>query len=122
MKKILCLLLCFIACFCCFCGCAKKGPLPNGYYVWSSQGENIFVFTKSDIRDSFGWEIDGTTVQRWTSGSVDYKAKIIERGDKIYFEGYKWKELFSSVKSGTETVYEAIYDDIEKSITLVRYK
>lgn len=26
MKKILCLLLCFIACFCCFCGCAN-GPI-----------------------------------------------------------------------------------------------
>ena len=119
MKKILCLLLCFIACFCCFCGCAKKGPLPNGYYVWSSQGENIFVFTKSDIRDSFGWEIDGTTVQRWTSGSVDYKAKIVERDGKIFFEGYKWEEFLVSSKMGSENIYEVIYDETEKSFETI---
>ncbi len=122
MRKItiaVTLFLALITCFCGLFGCAKTGPIPNGYYCWSSAGEYIYEFTESDIRESFGWEIKGDLAQRWTSSSVDYKAKIVEKDGKIYFEGYKWKKLFLTVESGRETIYEVVYNETEKSITLI---
>lgn len=107
-----------------FVGCkesTKTGPIPNGSYTMSSQ-ENVYCFTETDIRDFFGWEIQGDTVQRWTSGSVDYKAKIVKREGKIFFEGYKWVDLLSSCtikKSGFEDTYEVVYNGNEKTITLI---
>lgn len=117
--KIICLIVVSIICVGCFFSCDKTGPIPNGYYCWSREGENIYVRTGDDIRETFGWEIKGDTAQRWTSGSVDYKAKIVERDGKIYFEGYKWKDLFFTVESGTETIYEVVYNDSETKIVLV---
>ena len=122
--RIITLFFATILCFCCFSGCNKMGAIPNGYYCWSSAGENIYEFTESNIRDFFGWEIKGDTAKRWTSSSVDYKAKIVERDGKIYFEGYKWKDsLYSltscaSQKVGSETIYEVIYNEAEKTIIL----
>lgn len=116
---VITLFLVLIMCFCGFFGCSKTGPIPNGYYCSSREGENIYVRTGDDIRETFGWEIKGDTAQRWTSGSVDYKAKIVERDGKIYFEGYKWKDLFFTVESGTETIYEVVYNDSETKIVLV---
>jgi len=42
-----------------------------------------------------------------------------ERDNKIYFEGYKWKDLFSTVQSGTETIYEVIYNNSETKIIFI---
>jgi len=117
--KIIYLIIVGIICFVGLVCCKKTGPIPNGYYCWSNEGENIYKFTDSDIRTTFGWEIKGNTAQRWTSGSVDYKAKIKERDNKIYFEGYKWKDLFSTVQSGTETIYEVIYNNSETKIIFI---
>lgn len=119
MIKVISLILLSIVCCVSFFGCAKTGPIPNGYYCSSHEGENIYVRTGDDIRETFGWEIKGDTAQRWTSGSVNYKAKIVERDGKIYFEGYKWKDLFFTVESGTETIYEVVYNDSETKIVLV---
>ena len=118
IKKLIILLLVSILCVCFFFGCTHLGPIPNGYYCWSSAGENIYEFTESDIRQTHGWEIKGDIAQRWTSSSIDYKAKIVEKDGKIYFEGYKWKRPFSAVESGSEVVYEGVYDETNMSITL----
>ena len=50
--------------------------------------------------------------------------KIVERDGKIYFEGYKWRDfwdiLFRNGKeSGTTNIYSVIYNEIEKSMTLI---
>lgn len=122
-KRILKAIILFVLstiCFVCFFGCEKTGPIPKGYYCWSADGENIYELTEADIRETFGWEIKGDTAQRWTSGSVNYKAKIVERGGKIYFEGYKWKDLLSTVESGSETIYEVVYNSSETRMVLVR--
>ena len=110
--KIICLIVVSIICVGCFFSCDKTGPIPNGYYCSSREGENIYVRTGDDIRETFGWEIKGDTAQRWTSGSVDYKAKIVERDGKIYFEGYKWKDLFfdKCKLKGTEFVKSKLKD------------
>ena len=104
-------------------GCKKTGPIPNGYYGWSSEGENIYERTGSDIRDSYGWVIDGDIAEEWVSGSCNYKAKIIESDDKIYFEGYKFKTLLDILIGGKENgnadVYLVEYNENEGSITLI---
>ena len=47
------------------------------------------------------------------------QAKIVKRDGKIYFEGYKWKNLFSSVEKGVEVVCEVIYNETKMSMILV---
>ncbi len=103
-------------------GCKKTGLIPNGYYGMS-QNEDVYILTGNDIRDSFGWVIDGDTAERWVSGSCDYKAKIVENDGKIYFKGYKWKDLLDILfgdgkEQGNSGVYIVEYDG-KSSITLV---
>lgn len=43
----------------------------------------------------------------------------MKRDGKIYFEGYKWKNLFSSVEKGVEVVCEVIYNETKMSMILV---
>ncbi|MBQ8196905.1 MAG: hypothetical protein IJZ73_02470 [Clostridia bacterium] len=125
MKRFLKLIAICVVCILCLgcCGCKKTGPIPNGFYCFSSEGENIFVHTEHNIRDSYGWEIEGDKAQAWVSGTTEYKAKIVERDGKIYLECYKWRDLFDILfrkgkKQGTENVYEVIYDADAKTITL----
>ena len=100
-------------------GCSTKGPIPNGNYYCNSEIDNVFYYTEKSIRNTYGWEIDGTDAELWTSSSIIYKAKIVEKKGRIYFEGYKWKDLFSSVERGNEIVYEVIYDEVKNTITLI---
>ena len=58
----------------------------------------------------------------WVSGSCDYKAKIVEKDGKVYFEGYTWKSFLSSKKRGHETVYVVVYDEEAQTITLTKVK
>lgn len=104
-------------------GCSKSELIPNGYYGCSSKGENIYERIGSDIRDSYGWIIDGDIAEEWVSGSCIYKAKIVEKDEKIYFEGYKWKDLLDILfrggkEQGNTGVYLVEYDG-KSSITLV---
>lgn len=114
--KIMTSLLVSILCFCCFFGCEKSsGPIPNGSYYIKNQNDCTFIFTEQSIHNTYGWEIKGDNAERWISGMIDYKAKVVEKDSKIYFEGYK----FSSETMGEETVYEVKYNKDEKSITLI---
>ena len=120
--KVIVLLLLIVGCLVCSTGCTKTGPIPNGLYGWRGDNniyESIYKLTENDVRNSYAIEVKGDEIQRWTSGSVDYKAKIVKKDKKIYLQGYKWKEIFSSVTIGNETVYEVIYDETEKSMTLI---
>ena len=123
MKKILSLFLCFLTLFFC-AGCGEKeanskGPIPNGYYYWSSEEKNTLIYTESDIREISGWVIKGDTAEHWASDTVHYKAKIVEKDGKIFFEGYKWEEFLVSSKMGSENIYEVIYDETEKSFETI---
>jgi len=103
-------------------GCKKVGPIPNGHYemVNSIPEEPLpdfsYGFTQRDIRDSYGWIIDGDTAEEWISGSCNYKAKIVEKDGKIYFEGYEWFDFLYSLTScspkyeGNTNVYLVEYD------------
>ncbi len=111
-------------------GCNKAGPITNGNYgvVYSIPEEpfpdNCFMRTESDVRKSYGWIIDGNTAEEWVSGICQYKAKIVERDGKIYFEGYQWRDFVDIVfgryqKHGSNTVYEVeVYGTSEQGNTL----
>lgn len=127
MKKFLTSILAALCLFVsvCFVGCKKTGPLPNGSYgAVHSMPDNYFQFTENSIRNSCGWEIMGDTAELWISGYLDYKAKVVEENGKIYFKGYQWVDVLyfltacSTEKQGSETVYEVVYDETAKSITL----
>ena len=132
MKKFFSNLLCFVMLlltFFVFAGCKKEkiGPIPNGDYMQTGWGETqVFRFVeKDDGGDFFGLKIEGDSVAHYESGSLFYRAKIVERDGKIYFEGYKWKMPFYSWiygECGDETVYESIYSETEKTITLIVVK
>ncbi|MBR2646809.1 MAG: hypothetical protein IKD47_04555 [Clostridia bacterium] len=110
-------------------GCKKTGPIPNGCYAVAQSipenplPANSFVFTESDIRDSFGWVIKGDTAEEWVSSLCNYKAKIVEKEGEIYFEGYTWSDpldvLFGdSKKRGNTDVYQVVYNESTRSISL----
>lgn len=106
MKKIKKLLTIFLTVLLMLCmgislvGCKKTGLIPNGYYSIKNQNEAVYVFTENDMRDSHYWVIDGGIAEEWVSISCCYKAKIVEKDGKIYFEGYKWKDLFDILFRG----------------------
>ena len=107
-----------------FVGCGKVSYIPEGYYGWTN-AENIYEFTENDIRKSYGWVVDGDIAEEWVSGSCCYKAKIVEKDGKLYFEGYEWFDFLYSLTScspkyeGNTNVYEVTYNEIGKSITLI---
>lgn len=127
MKKFLAIVLSAVALVISifFVGCKKTELIPNGYYGSSSVGQNIYEHIGSDIRDSYGWVIDGDIAEEWVSGSCNYKAKIVEKDGVIYFEGYEWFDFLYSLTScapkyeGNSNVYEVTYNETEKSITLI---
>lgn len=88
---------------------------------------NSNFFYEGDAKDSFCWEIKGDTAQQWTSGLVNYKARIVEKDGKIYFEGYKWRTLLDILfRGGKEQgfTYDYIveYNMEENSIALILIK
>ena len=106
-----------------FIGCKKTGIIPNGYYYMKNQNETVYIFTENDIRDKYGWVIDGNIAEEWISGSCCYKAKIVEKNGEIYFEGYKWKDLLDILfrggkEQGNTRTYQVVYDKSEQSIFL----
>lgn len=127
MKKIKKLLTIFLTVLFMLCisislvGCKKAGLIPNGYYSIKNQNEDVYFLTENDIRDSFGWVIDGETAEMWVSGSCDYKAKIVEKDGEIYFEGYKYKTLLDILlrggkEQGNTQMYQVFYNESERSI------
>ena len=104
-----------------FVGCSKSGPIPDGDYVWcGNEMSSTFVLSENGHKNiGYYWEINGNTAQRWVSSYVDYKGKIVEENNKIYINGFTWKEIFSSTEMGSTTSYEIIYNEELKSIKLI---
>jgi len=110
----------------------KTGPIPNGLYLYNHyelNGEVIvydFIMEGSlndaDLTFDFsGYEIKGSKAFECDDFGVSYKANIVERDGKIYFEGYKWVDMInviscSSEKRGNERIYEVEYNETEKKI------
>ena len=123
MKKVKSVTLMLIVLFCITLnleGCANQGLIPNGKYIADNyQNNNVFILTADEINTDFYWVINNGSAQRYISGTVDYKSKIIEENGVVYFEGYTWISILSGKKLGTTTKYMVEYDVQSKSITLL---
>ena len=97
----------------CLFGCSESGVIQNGYYCLKgavTDGYFVLYEGDSDPRTSFCWEIKGNKARQWTSGYVSFKADIVEREDKIYFEGY--------AAGNSQIIYEVTYDESTESMIL----
>ena len=133
MKKFFTVFLSAILSFCplfAFVGCKEEvgvGPIPNGTYIHNCDLErDWFVLWVGNNNSEYYLEIEGDNVDWYVSNSLDYKAKIVEKGGKIYFEGYKWASPISFFECqkrmvGRETIYEVVYDKEAKTITIDYY-
>ena len=125
MKKKLASILLSILFVLSFVGCGKESPIPSGFYCETNYVDEMiyceFCCTsdrKSHVQ-AHCWEIDGMYVRCWVSSAEHWRAKIVEKDGKIYFEGYKWTSRFlSTKKSGNKDIYQVIYDEQTKSFTL----
>ena len=103
-------------------GCNKTGPIPNGNYAFIG-AVYTFEYTGGEIKDIYGWIIEGDEAEQWVSGVCTYKAKIVEEDGVLRFDGYKWRNLldvlFGNVeKQGSNHDYIVVYNETDKSITL----
>lgn len=103
-------------------GCNKTGPIPNGNYAFTG-AVYTFEYTSAEVKDVYGWIIDGDEAEQWVSGTCVYKAKIVEIDGAVRFDGYKWRDwldvLFgNSEKQGSNHDYIVVYYETDKSITL----
>lgn len=97
----------------CLFGCSESGVIPNGCYCLKgavTDGYFVLYEGDSDPRTSFCWEIEGNEARQRTSGYVSFKADIVEREDKIYFEGY--------TTGNSQIIYEVTYDESTESMIL----
>lgn len=120
-----------------FVGCGQSesvstGPIPNGRYeLQNSKAPNYYLYVENESYD-FYWVIEGEDAECWTSGSLDVRAKIVEREGKIYFECYKWDDPLFNLgqllkgekpkKIGSTNIYLVEYNAEEKSITVELYQ
>ena len=124
MKKSLSIVL-SVVCLCmgvCFAGCDKTSVIPEGNYG-RTKDNTVFVYTEGDIRNTYGWIIDGNTAEQWTSSVCVYKAKIIEKDGEIIFDGYRWGDFLDALfgnksKQGSDHDYTVIYNEVNQSFTL----
>ena len=117
MRKIFALFMTVIS-LCWLAGCKNKGPIPDGKYA-ETPGSNVFILHEDGSRIEFYFAIDGDKARYYVSAALTYKCNVVEENGKIYFEGYTWKNPFSSVVSGKEFTYEVLYDEAAKSITVL---
>ena len=121
-----------------FVGCKEEpviGPIPDGKYVYaSSYGAEgyeyrISTYIYAENSDSeYYWEIEGDHASQYASNSLVFKAKIVNKNEKIYFEGYQWDDFLHNLgnffmgkkaeKLGYTDIYPVEYNEQEKSITI----
>ena len=105
-----------------FIGCDKTSVIPEGNYG-RTKDNTVFAYTEGDIRNTYGWIIDGNTAEQWTSSQCLYKAKIIEKDGEIIFDGYRWGDFLDVLfgnksKQGSDHDYTLIYNEVNQSFTL----
>ena len=125
MKKILANLFAVLLMLCMsisLIACNKTSSIPDGHYAMTEEN-NSFKYIKGNVRDTYGWIIDGDTAEQWTSSMCTYKAKIVEKDGEILFDGYEWRDaldilLGAKSKRGSNHDYTVVYDEANGSITL----
>ncbi|MBQ8296000.1 MAG: hypothetical protein IJX87_06170 [Clostridia bacterium] len=132
LVKTMALFFASVVCFCCFCGCEKTGPIPDGKYEYifpvedKTEGYKVvskYIYTEDKIKAESYWEIKGDEAWSYCSNDLTFKGKIVERDGKIYFEGYKWLFVPSLLlgrwdMEGFTDVYPVEYDAEEKILTV----
>ena len=116
-RKVILSFLTFMILSLCLCGC-NSGAIPNGKYVSLNPYDSVFVNYSDDENAEYYWEIKGDNANRYVSGMVDYKAKIVEKDGLIYFEGYTFTNVFSKVEMGSTVKYLVAYRETEKTIQI----
>ena len=119
-----------------FAGCGEEpvaGPIPNGKYDhYPGSSLRFFVYVEDSRNDTYCF-VEGDDVEFANSEGFYYKAKIVEKDGKIYFEGYKWLDIGSIILKlvfigerpsleGSENIYLVEYNAEEKTITLELYE
>ena len=125
MKKLWTIFLASLLMFCMsvsLFACNKTSSIPDGHYAIAGEN-NTFERVGGDIRNTYGWIIDGDTAEQWTSSMCTYKAKIVEKDGEILFDGYEWRDaldilLGAKSKRGSNHDYTVVYDEANGSITL----
>ncbi len=130
LKRIISIGFSFVLMLCmsiCFVGCRDSEAielLPNGNYcaVYSSSGVKYAYFEEGKkLPTDHYLSIKNNKVIRYVSGFDDYRAKIVEKEDKLYFEGYTWKSILWGTQ-GNDNVYEIEYDEETKTIIMTLLK
>lgn len=128
--KVLSLMLVSLLCFCCLFGCARNesaptGPIPNGKYEFIPSSKTYIYTENENIQDY--WKIKGDRATFYFDNWLDYKAKIVKKDGQIYFECYKWRDIFDilfrdGAWQGSTNIYLVEYNAEENSITVELYK
>ena len=119
-----------------FVGCKEKEvqrTIPDGRYEATNHSELTHYVYVGDSRNyDYFFEIEEDHVARYSSGMLTYQAKVVEKDDKIYFEGYKWITvsgiitdlIFGNIPKGegSTKIYLVEYNPEERSITLELYE
>ena len=136
-KKVILNILLLVLVFCMsigFVGCGKEeassvGPIPNGIYAYNGDYEDkqSFIYTENNDNTEYYWIIQGNHAESWGSGILGRKATIVEKEGKIYFECYKWRELYDIFFSwgrlrGNTNIYLVEYNAEKNNITVELYK
>ena len=77
-----------------FGGCEKTGIIPNGRYeqVFYTYESQAYVYVETKNNDYY-WKIEGNKACFYGSGYLSEKAKIVEKGNSIYFECYEFTSI-----------------------------
>ncbi len=110
----------------CFAGCKGEKEielLPNGNYCLISSNEQKYHYVEEGkkLPTDHYLSIKKNKAIRYCSGVSDYRAKIVEKEDKLYFEGYTWKSLLSGTQ-GNNGIYEIEYDEETKTVIMTLLK
>ena len=125
MKKLLTIILSAVMtigmCFS-FVGCKKKGPIPDGCY-FATKDESRYVLIGEENKDGCCWIVEGDYAEFWVSSCLEFKCNILIENDGIYFKGYEWIDVLSTILRGEKYLEgkvfkcRVIYDENEQSIT-----
>ena len=125
MKKLLIYVLAISLLLCCTmsaCSCKEEeeeGILPSGKYdLWYAEDGSIYYkYCRQKCRIDHFFSIEGNKAYGYTSGSCDYRANVVEENGKIYFYGYKWRDILQFGRYvGNEYVCEVTYDEENEAL------
>ena len=126
MKKLLIYVLAISLLLCCTlsgCSCKEEeGILPSGDYALrlAEDGSIYYKYCHGKRGTDHFISIEGNKVYQYVSGLCSYRANVVEENGKIYFYGYKWRDILTFGRyEGDEDVYEVTYDEENESIRMI---